>query len=114
VGGSLVPSIKIILSRSPVRCHEWTELVSHTYIFNVSDDSFQTLLSISGCNHMYVTTHDAVCIQFQTFVALAIVNAIQENISVLWPDENIQPVNNGERYEVNSLLIPDFKFTAHK
>jgi hypothetical protein len=39
---------------------------------------------------------------------------IQENISVLWPDENIQPVNNGERYEMDSLLIPDFKFTAHQ
>jgi len=57
--------------------------------------------------------HDAPGIYFQLFFPLAILQACYYYIFVLAPGKNINPMNNGKRNKVNSLLIPDFVFLAH-
>lgn len=44
---------------------------------------------------------------------LAITNAIKENIPVYLSGKYIEPMNNCERYKVDSFLITDFIFTTH-
>jgi hypothetical protein len=44
---------------------------------------------------------------------LAITQAVQENIFVLTPDENIQPMDHGEGDEIKFVLVTNFVLAAH-
>src|SRR5687768_2832775 len=63
--------------------------------------------------HMNVTTHDAIRIYLQALVLLTKTNAIYKNISVFSSYKDIKPLNGCEGNKMNSLLITDFKFSAH-
>ena len=49
---------------------------------------------------MNVACHDAIPIDFQTFINLAILYAFDDNASVLIANEDVDPINNSECYKV--------------
>ena len=72
------------------------------------------LLRTMSCdNHMHMTAHNTIGINFKSFVLLAISNTVKKYISVFSPDEDIEPLDS-ERNKMDSLLITDFELTAHK
>lgn len=81
--------------------------------FEVSDNSLQRIWA-SGSNYqMDVAGHEAIRINFQTFVSLAVLNAFNKYLPVFVTDEYIDPVNHREGDEVKFALISDLIFPAH-
>jgi hypothetical protein len=63
---------------------------------------------------MDMTAHNAICTYFKPLIFLAIPDTIQKNILVFPPDKHIQPIDNGKGYKVQSALITDLVFPAHR
>src|SRR5688500_9393215 len=68
---------------------------------------------VSRYSHINVTTHDAILIYRQAIILLKKTNVIYKNISVFSSYKDIKPLNDCEGNKMNSLLITDFKFSAH-
>jgi hypothetical protein len=65
-------------------------------------------------NHVYRAAHDTISIYLKSFMILAEANTIKKNVPVLNSCKNIKPLNGCEGNKMNSLLITDFKFSAHR
>src|SRR5688572_11757666 len=63
---------------------------------------------------MNVTAHDTISIYLKSFIILAEANAIKKNVPVFSSYKDIKPLNNCEGNKMNSLLVTDFKFSAHE
>jgi hypothetical protein len=61
-----------------------------------------------------MTCHDTIGIYLKPFVFLAILNTFNKDKAVFVADEDVNPVNDGERYKIDLPLIADLVFTAHR
>jgi hypothetical protein len=82
-------------------------------LLDVSDDALQAFFIISADDHVQTAAHDAIGTDLKPLVFLAIEQAVQENIFVLAPDENIQPMNDRGGDEIQFVVVTDFVLAAH-
>jgi hypothetical protein len=60
-----------------------------------------------------VIGHNYPSINLQAFLFLAVFQAVYNNIAILRPRENINPLCNGSSNEVDALLVSDFICKTH-
>lgn len=70
-------------------------------------------LGFATNDQMNMARHDALRIYIEPFIALAVLQTIQYNLTVFIPYKYIYPVNNGKRNKEEFRVMVELVFSAH-